>query len=60
MNKKNLVGLGAILSTIVSIFMWVWYANIPSFDQAKTSFNEENSTWQTYVITDVDNREVTK
>ena len=46
MNKKNLVGLGAILSTLVSLGMWIWYGSLPSFDKAENSFNETNSTFE--------------
>lgn len=46
MNKKNLVQAGAIISTMISVWLWIWYGSLPSMDQTTTSFNEEESTWQ--------------
>ena len=46
MNKKTLVGLGAILSTLLSLFMWIWYGSLPSFDKTEASFDQTNSTFE--------------
>ena len=46
MDKKTLVGFGAILSTLVSLGMWIWYGSLPSFDKTEALFNATNSTFE--------------
>lgn len=52
--KKAFVGAAAILCSIVSILLWVWYAHIPSFDSSNKSFNDvgDNATFQAEVLND--------
>ena len=47
--KKKAVGIGAVISTLISVWMWIWYASLPSFDKTKCSFEQTNATWEEVV-----------
>jgi len=38
--KKIIAGLMAVLSTIVSIIFWFYFASLPSFNDSQKGFNE--------------------
>lgn len=48
--KKTVVGISAIVSTIISILLWIWYASIPSFQSTEKSFTDFSEA--TFQITD--------
>ena len=49
-SKKNLVGLSAAISTAISIFLWGWYAMLPSMDKIDQPMNEMEMTFQEVTI----------
>jgi len=51
MNKKVMAGTMAVISTIVSIFLWFYYASLPSFsDSERTLSDFQTETFQTKEI----------
>jgi HAMP domain-containing protein len=44
-NKISLVLV--IIMTTISLGLWIWYANLPSFQDTEKSFNQIEQSWDT-------------
>lgn len=51
--KKLIVGICASLSTLVSVGLWIWYSNIPSFQSEKSWDELKNVTFENATLEDL-------